>query len=103
MKSVAFVFGRLNKLESFHSSVLQELSNLEKDLQALKYLEEDAVASSFVPSLGIKTTFSMKIKGNMECLVKIFVPFQEFWEKQSANLQSFCDQQALRYLKNCSF
>uniref|UniRef100_A0A8C8VXP0 Synaptonemal complex protein 2-like n=1 Tax=Peromyscus maniculatus bairdii TaxID=230844 RepID=A0A8C8VXP0_PERMB len=94
---------RLNKLESFHSSVLQELSNLEKDLQALKYLEEDAVASSFVPSLGIKTTFSMKIKGNMECLVKIFVPFQEFWEKQSANLQSFCDQQALRYLKNCSF
>lgn len=62
MKSVAFVFGRLNKLESFHSSVLQELSNLEKDLQALKYLEEDAVASSFVPSLGRKTTFSRKNK-----------------------------------------
>lgn len=102
MTSVALVFGRLNKLESFHSSVLQELSNLEKDLQALKYLEEDAVASSFVPSLERKTTFSRK-KRNMECLVKIFVPFQEFWEKQSADLQSFCDQQALRYLKNCSF
>ncbi|XP_036044813.1 synaptonemal complex protein 2-like [Onychomys torridus] len=89
---------RLNRLESFLSSVLQELSNLEKDLQDLKYLEEDAVASSFlVLSLGRKMTFSRK-KGSMECLVKIFVPFQEFWEKQSADLQSFCDQQALRYL-----
>lgn len=61
LKAVAFLFGRLNKLERFHSSVLQELSNLEENLQVLKRLEEDALASSlFVLSLGRKRTFSSK-------------------------------------------
>lgn len=63
LKAVAFTFGRLNKLERFHSSVLQELSNLEENLEGLKGLEEDALASSlFVLSLGRKTTFSRKKK-----------------------------------------
>ncbi|ERE79493.1 synaptonemal complex protein 2 [Cricetulus griseus] len=88
---------RLNKLERFHRSVLQELSDMEKDLQALNHLEEDALASPlFVLSLGTKRTFSRGKKRSNECLVEIVVPFQEFWEKGSADLRSLCDQQTLR-------
>lgn len=98
------MFGRLNKLERFHRSVLQELSDMEKDLQALNHLEEDALASPlFVLSLGTKRTFSRGKKRSNECLVEIVVPFQEFWEKGSADLRSLCDQQTLRYFKNHSF
>uniref|UniRef100_A0A8C6GDT9 Synaptonemal complex protein 2-like n=1 Tax=Mus spicilegus TaxID=10103 RepID=A0A8C6GDT9_MUSSI len=50
---------RLDTLERFHSSVLWELSGLEKNLQTLKCLEKDALASLlFVLSLGRERTFS---------------------------------------------
>uniref|UniRef100_F1M2G0 Synaptonemal complex protein 2-like n=1 Tax=Rattus norvegicus TaxID=10116 RepID=F1M2G0_RAT len=48
---------RQDKLEGFHSSVLQELGSLEKDLQTLECLEKDALASLlFVLSLGERTS-----------------------------------------------
>ncbi|XP_028618933.1 synaptonemal complex protein 2-like [Grammomys surdaster] len=88
---------RLDKLDRFHSSVLQELSSLEKDLQTLKCLEKDALASSLsLLSLGPKNQ-PFLVKRSMECLVRTSVSFQEFWERQSADLQSFCDRQVWRY------
>jgi hypothetical protein len=59
VKTDIFLFGRLDTLERFHSSVLRELSGLEKNLQTLKCLEKDALASLlFVLSLGRERTFS---------------------------------------------
>lgn len=53
MKLVAFTLIRLNKLELFNSFVLQALSNLEKDILALKHLEKDVLVSSFCLALSL--------------------------------------------------